>query len=135
MKMFITATFKKAENKPSIEQLCSFVRGAGFEDFCFIRDVERYKKIFSDPKQLMIQATAEIKNCDALLFDATKKSMGRAIELGIAYACHKKIIILVRNTVKIKDSVRGIADEIIIYETSGDIQNELRRIYSVWTKK
>ena len=135
MKIFITATFRKTKNKFEIERLCSVVREAGFEDFCFIRDIEHYKKIFSDPRQLMLRTTEEIKNSDSLLFDATKKSTGRAIELGIAYSNHKKIIILVKNSSKIKDSVRGVADEIITYAKIEDIRDTLRRIYKDWNTK
>jgi len=53
MKIFITAPFRNGENKAEIETLCRLVNEAGFEDFCFIRDVENYKKAFTDPKELM----------------------------------------------------------------------------------
>lgn len=53
MRIFITATFKGEEDKTDVEQMCAMVREAGFEDFSFIRDIENYQKIFSDPKELM----------------------------------------------------------------------------------
>ena len=107
MKVYITVTFKGDKNKAEIEHLCSIVKNAGFEDFCFIRDVENYQKVFNNPKELMDRAREEIIKCDVLLFDATNKSTGRAIEVGIAYSNKKKIIIIMKEGTKIKDALRG----------------------------
>lgn len=134
MKVFITASFKNGENKKEIKQLCSIVRNSGFEDFCFIRDVENYQKIFDNPKELMDRARTEILNCDVLLFDATEKSTGRAIEVGIAFANQKKIIVIIKEATEIKDTLRGVADLVITYKVIADIQNDLKQIYLEWTK-
>lgn len=134
MKIFITATFQNDENRLEIEKLCSVVKSSGFEDFCFIRDVENYKKIFNDPKELMIRAREEIKKCDVLLFDATEKSTGRAIEVGIAFSNNKKIIVIMKGGTVIKDSLKGVADAIITYHKVEDIQEKLRNLYLEWTK-
>ena len=115
MKVFITASFKEGKNKAEIEQLCAIVKNAGFEDLCFIRDIEDYQKVFNSPKELMDRARAEILNCDVLLFDATEKSTGRAIEVGIAFANRKKIVVIMREGTKIKDTLRGVTDVVITY--------------------
>ncbi len=60
MKIFITASFKDGKNKDEIEHLCSLIKESGFQDFCFIRDVENYQKIFDNPKDLMIKAKEEM---------------------------------------------------------------------------
>mgnify|MGYP001601088360 CR=1 FL=1 len=135
MKIFITSTFEEGNNKGEIEKLCSIVKGSGFEDFCFIRDVENYKKIFQNPKQLMSRAGEEINKCDALLFDATNKSTGRAIEVGIAYSGRKKIIVIMRKGTEIKDTLNGVADAVIIYNTIEDIQGDLNRLHVKWDKQ
>ena len=134
MKVFITASFKDGENKVEVERLCSIVRNAGFEDFCFIRDVENYQKVFNNPKELMDRARTEILECDALLFDATEKSTGRAIEVGIAYANKKKIIVIMKEGTEIKDTLRGVADLVTTYKVITDIQGDLKQIYLEWTK-
>ena len=134
MKVFITASFKEDKNKKEIEQLCSIVKSAGFEDFCFIRDVENYQKVFNNPKELMDKAKEEIVKCDVLLFDATKKSTGRAIEVGIAYSNKKKIIIMMKEGTSIKATLKGVADALITYRTIEDIRDGLRRLYSEWNK-
>ena len=134
MKIFITAPFKEGKNKTEIENLCSLVKNAGFKDFCFIRDIENYQKVFNDPKELMDRAREEIKKCDVLLFDATNKSTGRAIEVGIAYSNKKKIIIIMKEGTKIKDTLKGVADVLITYKTIKDIQDDLKRLYSEWSE-
>lgn len=134
MKVYITASFKEGKNRIEIEHLCSIVKNAGFEDFCFIRDIENYQKVFNDPKKLMNRAREEIIKCDALLFDATNKSTGRAIEVGMAYSNKKEIIIIMKKGTKIKDTLREVADAIITYRAIEDIQDDLRRLYSEWNK-
>lgn len=133
MKVFITASFKEGKNRAEIERLCSIVKNAGFEDFCFIRDIENYQKVFKDPKELMNRSKEEILKCDALLFDATNKSTGRAVEVGIAYSNKKKIIIIMKKETRIKDTLKGVADAIITYQAIEDIQNDLKRLYLEWT--
>ena len=56
MKLFITASFKDGANKEEIENLCRIVNESGFKDFCFIRDIENYQKVFSDSSELMKKA-------------------------------------------------------------------------------
>src|SRR3989344_164661 len=124
MRIFITASF--GDSKENIERLCRAVKAAGFEDFCFIRDVENYQKMFDDPKELMQRARKEIKKSDALLIDMTDKPTGRAIEAGIAYALGKRIIVIMRRGTVIKDTTRGIADVLIEYNEIDDITLQLR---------
>ena len=125
MKIFITMTFNESKNKAEVEHLSSLVKSSGFEDFCFIRDIENYQKVFSNSKDLMVSAKNEINNCDALLIDMTKKPTGRAIEAGIAFAKNKKIIVIMQKGTNIKDTVKGIADLIIEYDKLEDIVKPL----------
>ncbi len=124
MRIFITASF--GDSKENVEKLCSVIKSAGFEDFCFTRDVENYQKMFDDPKELMRRAKEEIEKSDVLLIDMTDKPTGRAIEAGIAYALGKKIIVIMKKGTKIKDTARGIADEVIEYQNIGDISPILK---------
>ena len=124
MRIFITASF--GDSKENIERLCSAVKAAGFEDFCFIRDIENYQKMFDDPKELMQRAKEEINKSDALLIDITDKPTGRAIEAGIAYVLGKQIIVIMKTGNKIKDTVRGIADQIIEYQVIEDVTPALK---------
>ena len=127
-RMFITASFQGSNNKKEIEQLCSLVKEAGFDDFCFIRDVENYQHVFDDPKDLMRRAFEEIKNSDWLLIDMTDKPTGRAIESGIAFALNKKIVVIMKKGTIIKDTVIGISEKIIEYENINDILPKLKNL-------
>jgi nucleoside 2-deoxyribosyltransferase len=125
-RIFITAPFQQGRNRQEIEHLCSLVKEAGFQDFCFIRDVENYEKVFDDPHELMKRTAEEIGKSDYLLLDMTNKPTGRAVEAGIAYAMNKKVILIARKGTEIKDCVRGIATAIIEYEKIEDITSELK---------
>ncbi len=132
MKVFITASFKEGKNKAEIELLCSLVKESGFQDFCFIRDIENYQKMFHDSKELMDVAKEEIKKCDVLLIDMTHKPTGRAIEAGIAFAMNKKIITIMKKGTKIKDTTKGISNMIIEYEKIKDIIKPLSNLFNEW---
>jgi nucleoside 2-deoxyribosyltransferase len=126
--MFITVTFKNAENKDEVEYFCSLVRKSGFEDFCFVRDVEHYQKTFDNPSELMGRALDEIKKSDYLLIDLTDKPTGRAYEAGMAFALGKKVIVILKKGTQIKDTTRGIATKIIEYENLEDIVEPLSKL-------
>lgn len=132
MKVYITATFKEDQNKAEIESLCLLVRQSGFDDFCFIRDIEGYQKIFDDAHELMNRARREIARCDAILITYNGPGHGRMIELGIAYALRKKIIVITEEGIVPKETVRGVADCIISYENLADIVSPLNAYRTAW---
>ncbi|MFH1713280.1 MAG: hypothetical protein ABH896_03790 [Candidatus Jacksonbacteria bacterium] len=129
MRIFITAKFKGGKNKSEIEYFCSLIRQAGLKDFCFIRDVENYQKVFNDPKTLMQRTKQEINKSDALIIDMTDKPTGRAIEAGMAYAFGKKIILIMKRGTQIKDTSRGTADLIIEYDQIEEIVSVLKQVF------
>lgn len=102
------------------------MKEAGFDDFCFIRDIENYQKIFNNPQELMGRTKTEVLNCDALLIDLSTSSIGRAIETGIAFGAGKKIVIIINKGVQLKDTARGVADKIIEYTALKDIIKPLK---------
>ncbi len=127
-RIFITASFQEGKNKAEIENLCSLVKSAGFEDFCFIRDVENYSKMFNDPAELMIRAKEEIEKSNYLLIDMTDKPTGRAIEAGMAYALGKKVVVIMKRGTQIKDTTRGISTAVIEYGKIEEIVDPLSQI-------
>ncbi len=129
MHIFISVSFE--DTPEEVEKLCELVRAAGFEDFCFTRDVEHYKKVFENSKELMGRAKEEIEKSDAFLIDVTDKPTGRAIEAGIAYALGKKIVVIMKRGTQIKDTTRGIADIVIEYDNSEDIVTALKEWNSI----
>lgn len=127
-RIFITVSFQEGKNKDEIENLCMLVRSAGFEDFCFIRDVENYQKVFNDPSELMNRAKKEIRKSECLLIDMTNKPTGRAIEAGIAYTMGKKVIVIMKKGTQIKDTTRGISATVIEYGKIDEIVEPLSQL-------
>jgi 2'-deoxynucleoside 5'-phosphate N-hydrolase len=121
MKLFITTHFN-----PNVQNTAgsidSLLTSVGIEPYNF---VIAYPEPFSTSKQLMQTAKTEISNCDALLFDATEKSTGRAIEIGIAYTLGKKIIVIAKKGTEIRDTLAGVADLIVEYDQIEDIIDPL----------
>ncbi len=130
--MYITAHFKGADNKKYIENICSLVKKSGFEDFCFIRDIENYQKIFHDAHELMQKAKEEIIKCDALLINYDGPGHGCMVELGIAYALNKKIVLITKKGTFVKETITGVTDKIIEYEKLEDIVKPLSKLILSW---
>lgn len=128
MKLYVTARFKGDENKADIEELCQVVRSAGFDDFCFVRDVEQYKRgVFADPHQLMLRARKELLQCDALLIDVSDNpSGGRVIEAGIAFGHNKPVIIIAKRGTQVGVPMLGISVVVVEYDKIEDILEPLR---------
>ncbi|KKU03981.1 MAG: hypothetical protein UX03_C0006G0011 [Candidatus Woesebacteria bacterium GW2011_GWE1_45_18] len=127
-RIFITASFEEDGNREEVEKLCNLVKSAGFEDFCFIRDVEHYQKIFNNPVELMKRAKEEIEKSDYLLIDMTDKPTGRAIEAGMAYALGKKVVVIMKRGTRVKDTTRGISTTIIEYDKVDEIVGPLSQM-------
>lgn len=128
MRLFVTARFRSDENKADIESLCEIVREAGFDDFCFIRDVEKYRRdVFSSAHELMARAREELLKCDALLIDLSDNpGGGRVIEVGIAFGRDKPVIIIAKRGTKVSVPMSGIAALVIEYEDIVDIRDRLK---------
>ncbi len=128
MKIYITTHFKPGENKAEVEAMCAAVRAAGHEDFSFIRDVENYKKIFDDPKELWERSREELQKCDALLIDLSDSPTGgRVIEAGMAYAWGKPVFVVVHQGLPVKPVYEGIGIEVVHYNDYADITKALAR--------
>ncbi len=132
MRLYITATYKGHANRTDVEHLCDLVARSGWEDFCFIRDVENWQKVFDDPRDLMQRSLETIRDSDALLLDLTHKPTGRAYEAGIAFALGKRIILIMQRGTALKDTSRGIADAIIAYDSLEEIVEPLAALHERW---
>lgn len=128
MRIYVTTRFKGSDNKAEIELLCNAVKQAGLEDFSFVRDVENYQKTFDDPKDLWERSVLEIQNSDALLIDVSDSPTGgRVVEVGIAYALAKPVIVIAKDDTRFKGFFNGIAATITYYNTFDDIVPVLKK--------
>jgi nucleoside 2-deoxyribosyltransferase len=128
MRAFITVRFMGKENKADVEQFCALIKDSGFEDFCFVRDVEKYEKVFDNSHDLMQRARDEIDMSDVVIIDITDApSGGRALEAGIAFGLNKKVILIYQKGTPVKIPWEGIATALIEYENLNDIVPALRQ--------
>lgn len=131
MKVYVAASHKGTEYKQQIEELCTAVRKAGLVDFCFNRDVLRYRNAISDPKEMWSQVRDEIGACDALLVDVSgHPTSGRLVEMGIAYSLRKPVIVIERKGTHHKELFYGISSEIIKYSDYEDLAKQLKKFDS-----
>lgn len=129
MKICITTRFSSAsQDRKPVERLCAAVRAAGMEDFCFVRDVERYQHVFDDPRELWQRAKDEILACDALLIDVSDAPTGgRVIEAGMAFGASMPVIVIAKTGTEYKQIFDGIATKIIFYDEYEDITAPLQK--------
>lgn len=92
----------------------------------------RDEKTFDDYQEMMKKAKEEVIKCDALLIDYDGPTHGRMIELGIAYAANKKIILITKEGTPIKPTVRGVVNNIIEYLEIEDIIEPMKIILAKW---
>lgn len=128
MKVYIASSHKEAENRQQIEDLCAAVHEAKLVDFSFIRDVQHYKETIRDPKELWGKVYDEIGACDALLIDVSgHPTSGRLVEVGIAYALRKPVIIVERVGTHHKELFYGVSSAIIKYKDMKDLTRQLKK--------
>lgn len=127
-KMYIAARYKGLENKPDVENFCKIVKEAGFEDFCFIRDIENYGHAFDTVQEVFFAASEELKKCDIFIMDLSDyPTGGRLIEAGMAHALNIPVISTIKRGVKYKESIMAISTEIIEYDNLSDIKENLKK--------
>jgi nucleoside 2-deoxyribosyltransferase len=93
----------------------------GIDFYAFV--FEFTKKV--DDKTLMRESLSKIDNADMMLVDLSKNSVGVGIEAGYGKAKGKPIIYLLKKGIQIKQTMNGIADEIIEYESAKDVIEKL----------
>lgn len=127
MKVFIPARFSEdSDNKSHVDMLCKAVKQAHMEPFCFVRDVQHYKDTLGDEKKLWQRIYDELGACDALMIDVTNDpSSGQLVEVGIAFALRKPVIVVKKRGAKHKPVIQGVSSTVIEYEDVEDLAKQL----------
>ena len=85
------------------------------------------KKI-KDKKRLWARIYDELAACDGFLIDVThNKGTANIVELGMAFALHKQIVVVKKAGSKHDTYIEGIANEIIEYENEKDLATKLKQ--------
>ena len=85
------------------------------------------KYYFENNQENLMMATAfqEIDNCDFLIAELTKKSIGVGIEIGYAYSKKKPIFYLRRKGAEYSTTASGCSKYIIEYENEIDLGEKI----------
>ncbi len=103
-------------NRATIEEISKVLATIGYETTCVVRDLEKWgEKSFSAP-ELMRKTFAIIDECDVAIIDLTEKGVGLGIEAGYAHARGAPLVTIARQGSDISETLRGISDEIILYD-------------------
>ena len=127
MKVYVATAFKGFENEVEIEELCSAVKAAGHDDFCFTRDVEDYQQFVADTKELWECVQPEIDACEALIIDVSRGPDDECLaQASIAYGLKKSVFVIAKKGIAIDEIYDGMATLIIRYRTYDDIVEPMK---------
>lgn len=87
--------------------------------------VDQYNFALEDEKKMMAQAMSDIKSCDILIAEVTKKGIGIGIEVGYAKAMGKPVFYLRDAEAEHSTTVSGISDYRVIYVDENDLVAKL----------
>ena len=98
-------------------KLKNFFNSKSIEVYSFVFD---FKEKLND-KEIMAAALAEIDSSDILLAEAETMSFGVGLEAGYAKAKGKQVIYLFKENSQKQQTLAGIADHIVQYQTVDDV--------------
>ena len=131
MKIYITYKYKDAnlkELKEKLEEFSEIIENStGWEPFIFFRDVQKWKKDNRSIKDIFSDAISHIKQCDAVLVEASEKANGIYFEVGYAKALNKKIIVIHKKGTE-ANLLEAMSDIKIEYDDFNDLKKKLSRI-------
>ena len=87
--------------------------------------VDNYKFDLAQERQMMVQAMADIDNCDILIAETSDKGIGVGIEVGYAKAKNKTVIYVRRKDKEHSTTVSGISDFQVFYMDDNDLKRQL----------
>lgn len=123
MKAFVSFKFKEDySDRKLIEEISSALEKIGIESIIMVRDFEKWGEVKFSPEELMRLTFEQIDLCDFHIIEFSEKGVGLGIEAGYAFAKNKPIIVIAKKDSHISDTLKGIAKQIIFYNTPNDIE-------------
>lgn len=90
--------------------------------------VDTYDFALGQEHEMMRIAFEDIRKCDLLIVEVSKKAIGVGVEVGYTKAINKPIIYLRRSTAVYSTTVGGTSDYAIEYEDELQLEQELDRV-------
>jgi 2'-deoxynucleoside 5'-phosphate N-hydrolase len=125
MKIFVAAPYTANYDIDYLNELRNLVKNLGHEpivphDFATDDESKWEEEIKMDLEM--------VDNCDALLAETTIPSHGVGMEIYRAHQKNKKVVLAHKNGNKISAMIAVHADEIIHYDTVGELEEKLRNV-------
>lgn len=108
-------------NRERIEEISAALEQQGFETVCITRDLEKWGEVHFEPSTLMQRTFSEIDASDVVVVDLTEKGVGVGIEVGYAFAKRIPVTTIARTGSDISETLRGISQEILLYNQYADL--------------
>jgi len=115
--------------RPTLEKISKIIENLGHETFIFVRDAQNWKPGKMGAKEIMKRASEEMKKSDVILsiLEVADKGEGLLIESGFMKGLGKKLIVASKKDCR-GFLLKGIADEVIEYESFDDLKKGLKNI-------
>ncbi len=107
-------------------ELKKYFSSKSIEVYSFVFD---YKSKGTD-REIMQAALQEIDKSDILLAETETMPLGVGLEVGYAYAKGKQVVYLYKRGSQKQQTISGVANFIIEYETSDEIINWFKNYFS-----
>ncbi len=128
MKAFLSIKYHTdAANQEKIQDIVEVLEESGFEVSCMTtKDYNRDEEM--EAEELMKETFEEIDSSDLMFVDLTEKGVGLGIETGYARSQGIPVYTIADKGSDISKTLEGISEEIIEYESPGDLADKLKRI-------
>jgi len=129
-KIFIAGPWRQKEHQIILESIRKILEKIGYKTVIGAKDIDNYGEIRIAGDLFWQKIVNKIKNSDILMADMRKvgTGFGRVIEVGIAKAFNKKVILLYPPKFKTDECLEEAADKIIFYKNLDDIREKLKNI-------
>ena len=115
--------------KDMLMKIDSIIKELGHETFIFVRDIQNWQPVQTDPKIVMTKAMANMKKCDAIItvIQSVEKGEGLMLESGFMKGIGKKVIVANGPNSR-AILLNGMADFSFEYKDLDEFKEKLRKI-------
>ncbi len=126
MKVYIGIKYHEDyKNKIIVNKIASVLELKGYEAIFIVNNAAMEESNKYDSHELMKLTFEKIDTCDLVIIDLTEKGVGLGIEAGYAYAKGIPIITIAKSGSDISETLKGISNEIIFYNSIEDLDISL----------
>ncbi|MAF35295.1 nucleoside 2-deoxyribosyltransferase [Candidatus Woesearchaeota archaeon] len=126
MKAYLAVKFHEdCRNKALIESVSEALHKAGITTTVMVRDHEKWGEVNFSPSELMSLTFDIINKSDMLIVEFSEKGVGLGIEVGYAHSKGIPVIVIAKENPEISNTLKGIAKEVIFYETPKELTEKI----------